>query len=172
MDSAGVFGVRRCMGAALSPHGLQALGEGEEKAMPWTSCCSKQAVLRFYPEELSASNLQGRFLQKEQSRSRELVLVTSTYHSLLSSVPTYKVMGGDGGEGSFLSTIWFSFTGMLFNLRSWFANWTSGMWDRLSATKVLQHPPFQAIFGCRLGLQVPSCLGAQHLTFLSAMPRL
>lgn len=57
IDSTGVFGDRWCTGAALSPQGLQALGEGEEKATPWASCCSKQAMLRFYLEELSSSNL-------------------------------------------------------------------------------------------------------------------
>jgi len=42
-----------------------------------------------------------------------------------------------------LSTIWFIFTEMLFNLRSWIANGTPETWGRLSATNVLQHPPFR-----------------------------
>ena len=70
------------------------------------------------------------------------------------SMESTKSMGRDGQKGSFLSTIWFSFMGMLFNLRSWFANWTSEMWDRLSATKVLQHPPFRPYLAAGTGAQL------------------
>lgn len=41
------------------------------------------------------------------------------------SMEATKFMGLDGGEARFLSTTWFSFMGMPFNVRSWFANWTS-----------------------------------------------